>query len=66
MKKIYGLSKRMTCWLLAAGMMAGLTGCGGKNLPAQVDPIDDNYRVFYEIFTGSFSDSDGDGIGDLR
>ena len=27
---------------------------------------DDNYRVFYEIFVGSFSDSDGDGIGDLR
>ena len=28
--------------------------------------IDDNYRVFYEIFVGSFSDSNGDGIGDLR
>ena len=28
--------------------------------------VDDNYRVFYEIFVGSFSDSDGDGIGDLR
>lgn len=27
---------------------------------------DDNYRVFYEIFTGSFSDSNGDGIGDLQ
>ena len=27
---------------------------------------DDNCRVFYEIFVGSFSDSDGDGIGDLR
>ena len=27
---------------------------------------DDNYRVFYEIFVGSFSDSDGDGIGDLQ
>lgn len=27
---------------------------------------DDNYRVFYEIFTGSFSDSNGDGVGDLR
>ena len=27
---------------------------------------EDNYRVFYEIFVGSFSDSDGDGIGDLR
>ena len=28
--------------------------------------IDDNNRVFYEIFTGSFSDSNGDGIGDLQ
>ena len=27
---------------------------------------DDNYRVFYEIFVGSFSDSNGDGVGDLR
>ncbi len=27
---------------------------------------EDNYRVFYEIFVGSFSDSDGDGTGDLR
>lgn len=26
----------------------------------------DNARVFYEIFVGSFSDSDGDGIGDLK
>ena len=25
-----------------------------------------NARVFYEIFVGSFSDSDGDGVGDLR
>ena len=27
---------------------------------------DDNYRVFYEIFTGSFSDGNGDKTGDLR
>ena len=27
---------------------------------------EDNDRVFYEIFVGSFSDSDGDGTGDLR
>ena len=27
---------------------------------------DDNARVFYEIFVGAFSDSDGDGVGDLR
>ncbi len=26
----------------------------------------DNNRVFYEIFVSSFSDSDGDGIGDLK
>ena len=31
-----------------------------------VDTIDDNYRTFYQIFVGSFSDSNGDGIGDLR
>ena len=34
------------------------------NLTAQ--PIEDNARVFYEIFLGSFSDSNEDGIGDLR
>ncbi len=27
---------------------------------------EDNNRVFYEIFVGSFSDANGDGIGDLR
>ena len=30
------------------------------------DPTADNFRVFYEIFVGSFSDSNGDGVGDLR
>ena len=29
-------------------------------------PTEDNARVFYEIFVGSFSDSDGDSVGDLR
>ncbi|MCR5596330.1 MAG: alpha amylase [Lachnospiraceae bacterium] len=28
--------------------------------------IDDNYRNYYEIFTGSFCDSNGDGSGDLN
>ena len=28
--------------------------------------LSDNNRVFYEIFVGGFSDSNGDGIGDLR
>ena len=35
-------------------------------VPAGVQAAEDNARVFYEIFVGSFSDSDGDGIGDLR
>ena len=35
--------------------------------PAPVaDPIDDNFRTFYQVFVGSFSDSNNDGIGDLR
>ena len=34
--------------------------------PAEPDPVDDNYRTFYQIFVGSFSDSNGDGVGDLR
>ncbi|MCH5157149.1 MAG: alpha amylase [Clostridiales bacterium] len=42
-----------------------LSACKKKADPAP-DPTDDNYRVFYQIFVGSFSDSDGDGIGDLR
>ncbi|MBR6809552.1 MAG: hypothetical protein IKM64_04650, partial [Clostridia bacterium] len=33
---------------------------------AEQNAPDDNNRVFYEIFVGSFSDSNGDGIGDLR
>ena len=35
-------------------------------VPQGLTPTQDNARVFYEIFVGSFSDSDGDGVGDLR
>lgn len=56
--------KRIICIFLALIMLITIVGC--QTGPKQVDPIDDNFRVFYEIFTGSFSDSDGDGIGDLR
>ena len=55
-------------------------GCGGKTEDADAskeykindplllgsEPAEDNARVFYEIFVGSFSDSNGDGVGDLR
>ena len=58
---------RIVSLTLAMIMMLGsvsitLTSCG----KAEVDPINDNYRTFYQIFVGSFSDSNGDGIGDLR
>lgn len=55
-------------------MMLSMTSCEfigklfGKEpeLPPMVDPIDDNYRTFYQIFVGSFADSNEDGFGDLR
>lgn len=31
-----------------------------------LDPTDDNYRVFYQVFVYSFSDGNNDGIGDLQ
>ena len=34
--------------------------------PVMVDPVDDNFRTYYQIFVGSFSDSNNDGLGDLR
>lgn len=59
--------KKATKILLATVVMVAtlLTGCAQGNKP-QPDPTADNYRVFYQVFVGSFSDSNGDGIGDLR
>ena len=34
--------------------------------PKDVDIIEDNYRNYYEIFVGSYVDSNGDGMGDLN
>lgn len=64
--------KRLLALLLAMPLMIAVTACGkqsgssnGSGTPA-ADPVDDNYRTFYQIFVGSFSDSNNDGIGDLR
>jgi len=35
-------------------------------IPPLADTTDDNYRTFYQIFVGSFSDGNGDGVGDLH
>lgn len=57
---------------LAVLLMLGTLGCTQPVVKepepsaAMVDPVDDNYRTFYQVFVGSFSDGNGDGIGDLR
>ncbi len=59
--------KRIFLILVAIMILASslLTGCEKEPQP-QVDPVADNYRTFYQIFVGSFSDSSNDGIGDIR
>ena len=53
--------KRTVILLLALTLLCGVSFGEGKGLD-----MENNHRVFYEIFVGSFSDSNGDGTGDLR
>ncbi len=72
---------KTVCVLLLAFALLLSVGCSGNKdggakaskeyaisdpLLMGSEPASDNARVFYEIFVGSFSDSNGDGIGDLR
>ena len=66
------------CLLCGCALCEGMDRTGkyrlNENGEAVIDDVtfsgldvpDDNNRVFYEIFVGSFSDSNGDGVGDLR
>jgi glycosidase len=65
--------KLISLIILVAMLLPTISACTDPEEPvtpeppvAMVDPIDDNYRTFYQIFVGSFSDSNRDGIGDLR
>ena len=56
--------KKIIALLLVAVLV--LAGCTAGENRAKIDPVEDNFRTFYQIFVGSFSDSNRDGIGDLR
>ena len=53
--------KRFILILLTLTLLCGVSAADEQRLDTG-----NNSRVFYEIFVGSFSDSNGDGIGDLR
>lgn len=53
-------------FLVVLAMLVMLSGCGEDTSSQPLNVIDDNYRNYYEIFVGSFYDSDGDGVGDLQ
>ncbi len=53
--------KRFALFLLTLVLVCAFSFAEGAGLETE-----NNSRVFYEIFVGSFSDSNGDGIGDLR
>lgn len=69
MKKGKVMKKRILSAVVVLVLFAGvLAGCisGHSTQEAKLNIIDDNYRNYYEIFVGSFYDSDGDGMGDLK
>ncbi len=63
------ITAALICALICALLFAFLILPGiraGKPAQTSETAIDDKYRTTYEIFVGSFCDSNGDGIGDLN
>lgn len=63
--------KKIISFALSFAILVGsFVSCGKAEphslIPEVTSEIDDDHRVFYEIFVGSFSDSNEDGCGDLR
>ncbi|OFI50514.1 hypothetical protein BG261_01150 [Floricoccus tropicus] len=51
---------------MAALALLGLSACSSGSSGKSIKSTNDLYGNYYEIFTGSFYDSDGDGKGDLK
>lgn len=66
MTKIKSILKVLCVTLIFTSLIFSMSSCNGSQKQPMTDPIDDNFRTFYQIFVGSFSDSNGDTIGDLR
>ena len=53
--------KRIIAIILLLTIALGMTGCNNtpeeEPKPVMADPVNDNYRTFYQVFVGSFSDS---------
>ena len=62
MKKIF---KVLTLGLMFV-LLAPLSGCNREDVNLTPNIIKDQYRTYYEIFVGAFSDSDDNGLGDFK
>ncbi len=58
--------KRLIAYLLGASLFASGAGAADLSLPSSAAPAELNREVFYQIFTRSMRDSNGDGEGDLK
>jgi glycosidase len=58
--------KRLLGLLLGASLFASGAGAADLSLPSSAAPAELNQEVFYQIFTRSMRDSNGDGEGDLK
>ncbi len=58
-------TNRLSVFLILVLLALLLAGCA-KSTDSAKEPLDDEYRNYYEIFVWSFWDTDNDGIGDLN
>ena len=59
MKKILNMS-------LLFLTLINLGACQKQDINLEPNIIKDQYRTYYEIFVGAFSDGNGDGLGDFK